>query len=425
MSETNVSWFERAKAVIPGGVDSPVRSFRSVGGTPYTVRSGKGAYVTDVEGNAYLDFVQSYGASLLGHAHPAVVETLREAIALGTTFGAPTPGEVLLAELMTSRVAGLEQVRLVSSGTEAVMSAVRLARGATGRDKILKFDGCYHGHSDALLVAGGSGVAQLGLPGSAGVTAGAVADTMVAPYNEVPTLDERVAAVLVEPVAANMNLVAPAPGFLAALRAECDRVGALLIFDEVITGFRLSLGGAEEFFAVTPDVWCFGKVIGGGLPVGAFGASRGLLSALAPDGPVYQAGTLSGNPLATAAGAAVLDMVSGEDLTDLATRVERFAAGLADAIRSSGLFALTPNVGPLLGLYLSREQMPAPTNFTEARELCDSGLYGPFFHAMLAQGVALAPGAYEILFTSLAHSDEDLERTIACAGEAALVAASS
>ena len=425
MSETNASWFERAKAVIPGGVDSPVRSFRSVGGTPYTVRSGKGAYVTDVEGHAYLDFVQSYGASLLGHAHPAVVETLREAVVLGTTFGAPTPGEVLLAEAMTSRVAGLEQVRLVSSGTEAVMSAVRLARGATGRDKILKFDGCYHGHSDALLVAGGSGVAQLGLPGSAGVTAGAVADTMVAAYNDVPTLDDRVAAVLVEPVAANMNLVAPAPGFHAALREECDRVGALLIFDEVITGFRLSIGGAEEFFGVSPDVWCFGKVIGGGLPVGAFGASRGLLSALAPAGPVYQAGTLSGNPLATAAGAAVLELVSGEDLTDLATRVQRFAEGMASAISASGLFALTPSVGPLMGLYLSREETAAPTNFTQARSLCDNGLYGPFFHAMLAQGVALAPGAYEILFTSLAHSDDDLERTIACAGEAALVAAKS
>ena len=425
MSETNASWFERAKAVIPGGVDSPVRSFRSVGGTPYTVRSGQGAYVTDVEGNEYLDFVQSYGASLLGHAHPAVVETLREAVVLGTTFGAPTPGEVLLAEAMTSRVAGLEQVRLVSSGTEAVMSAVRLARGATGRDKILKFDGCYHGHSDALLVAGGSGVAQLGLPGSAGVTAGAVADTMVAAYNDVPTLDDRVAAVLVEPVAANMNLVAPAPGFLAALREECDRVGALLIFDEVVTGFRLSIGGAEEFFGVSPDVWCFGKVIGGGLPVGAFGASRGLLSALAPAGPVYQAGTLSGNPLATAAGAAVLELVSGEDLTDLATRVERFAEGMASAISASGLFALTPSVGPLMGLYLSREETTAPTNFTQARSLCDNGLYGPFFHAMLAQGVALAPGAYEILFTSLAHSDDDLERTIACAGEAALVAVKS
>jgi glutamate-1-semialdehyde 2,1-aminomutase len=320
---------------------------------------------------------------------------------------------------MVSRVAGLEQVRLVSSGTEAVMSAVRLARGATGRDKILKFDGCYHGHSDALLVAGGSGVAQLGLPGSAGVTQGAVADTIVAPYNEVPTLDERVAAVLVEPVAANMNLVAPRTEFLGALRAECDRVGALLIFDEVITGFRLSLGGAEEFFGVTPDVWCFGKVIGGGLPVGAFGARRGLLSALAPEGPVYQAGTLSGNPLATAAGAAVLELVSAEDLTDLSDRVQRFASGLRDAVSASGLFALTPTQGPLMGLYLAREETSAPTNFAEARLLCDNGLYGPFFHEMLRQGVALAPGAYEILFTSLAHGEDELARAIAAAGEAA------
>jgi glutamate-1-semialdehyde 2,1-aminomutase len=419
LNETNASWFERAKAVIPGGVDSPVRSFRSVGGTPYTVRSGRGAYVTDVEGTEYLDFVQSYGASLLGHAHAAVLETLAEALSRGTTFGAPTPGEVLLAEAMVSRVAGLEQVRLVSSGTEAVMSAVRLARGATGRDKILKFDGCYHGHSDALLVAGGSGVAQLGLPGSAGVTQGAVADTIVAPYNEVPTLDERVAAVLVEPVAANMNLVAPRTEFLGALRAECDRVGALLIFDEVITGFRLSLGGAEEFFGVTPDVWCFGKVIGGGLPVGAFGARRGLLSALAPEGPVYQAGTLSGNPLATAAGAAVLELVSAEDLTDLSDRVQRFASGLRDAVSASGLFALTPTQGPLMGLYLAREETSAPTNFAEARLLCDNGLYGPFFHEMLRQGVALAPGAYEILFTSLAHGEDELARAIAVAGEAA------
>jgi glutamate-1-semialdehyde 2,1-aminomutase len=274
-------------------------------------------------------------------------------------------------------------------------------------------------------VAGGSGVAQLGLPGSAGVTSGAVADTRVAPYNEVPRLDDRVAAVLVEPVAANMNLVAPAEGFLVALREECDRVGALLIFDEVITGFRLSLGGAEEFFTVTPDVWCFGKVIGGGLPVGAFGATRKLLSSLAPEGPVYQAGTLSGNPLATTAGAAVLGLLSGEDLTDLTDRVERFAGALRDAVCCAGLFALTPTQGPLMGLYLSREEASAPTNFTEARRLCDNGLYGRFFHEMLRQGVALAPGAYEILFTSLAHSDEDLERAVSAAGEAARVLARS
>jgi len=422
---TNQEWFERALRVIPGGVDSPVRSFRSVGGTPYTVASGEGAYVTDVEGRRYIDFVQSYGASLLGHAHPAVVARLRDAVALGTTFGAPTPGEVLLAEMMTGRVAGLEQVRLVSSGTEAVMSAVRLARGVTGRDKVLKFDGCYHGHSDALLVAGGSGVAQLGLPGSAGVTSGAVADTIVAPYNVVPVLDEGVAAVIVEPVAANMNLVAPREGFLARLRVECDRVGALLIFDEVITGFRLDYAGAEAYFGVRPDLYCFGKVIGGGLPVGAFGGSREVLSALAPSGPVYQAGTLSGNPLATAAGAEVLRLVTPQDYSHLSARVADFALRLSDAVRSAGLFARVPVRGPLLGLYLAREEFDEPENFEDARRLCDNGLYRPFFHAMLDQGVALAPGAYEILFVSLAHSEEDLSRTVEAAAVAARRAANA
>jgi glutamate-1-semialdehyde 2,1-aminomutase len=400
-------------------VDSPVRSFASVGGVPYSVASGNGAYVTDVEGTQYIDYVQSYGASLLGHASPIVVEALRVQAGRGTTFGAPTPGEVLLAEAMTSRVSGLEQVRLVSSGTEAVMSAVRLARGVTGRDKILKFDGCYHGHSDALLVAGGSGVAQMGLPGSAGVTEGATKDTLVAPYNEVPTLDESVAAVLVEPVAANMNLVAPSSTFLSGLRAECDRVGALLIFDEVITGFRLAMGGAEEFFGVTPDLWTFGKVIGGGLPVGAFGGSRTLLSSLAPLGPVYQAGTLSGNPLATAAGVAVLEHVTADELALLAGRVKNFASDLESAIRAGGIFALAPYVGALMGLYLSDDEVAAPRNFVEAKALNENGLYRQFFHAMLSRGVALAPGAYEILFVSLAHDEETLERTINIAADAA------
>jgi glutamate-1-semialdehyde 2,1-aminomutase len=417
--KSNQWWFDRANAVIPGGVDSPVRSFRSVGGTPYTVASGSGAYVTDVEGTSYLDYVQSYGASLLGHAHREIVATLGQAAALGTTFGAPTPGEVLLAEAMVARVDGLEQVRLVSSGTEAVMSALRLARGYTQRDRVVKFDGCYHGHGDALLVASGSGVAQQGLPGSLGVTEGAVRDTLVATYNEVPRLDESVAALIVEPVAANMNLVAPEAGFLEGLRRECDRVGALLIFDEVITGFRLAVGGAEEYFSVTPDLWCFGKVIGGGLPVGAFGGSSRVLSSLAPLGPVYQAGTLSGNPLATAAGVAVLERVSASDLHELATRVARFAHDLELAIRDVGLYALAPSVGPLMGLYLARDETPTPTNFAQAKVLCENGLYASFFHAMLERGVALAPGAYEILFVSLAHSDEDLARTIEVAQEAA------
>ncbi len=425
MTGTNQDWFDRALRVIPGGVDSPVRSFRSVGGTPYTVERGEGAYVVDVEGRRYLDFVQSYGASLLGHAHPAVVSALSEAVALGTTFGAPTPGEVRLAELLCARVPGLEQVRFVSSGTEAVMSAVRLARGATGRSRVVKFDGCYHGHSDALLVAGGSGVAQLGLPGSAGVTAGAVADTTVAPYNVVPELDETVAAVLVEPVAANMNLVAPRDGFLAELRAACDRVGALLIFDEVITGFRLDYAGASSHFGVTPDLWCFGKVIGGGLPVGAFGGSAALLASLAPAGPVYQAGTLSGNPLATAAGSTVLELVTPAHYEQLSQRVEGFATALVEAIGAAGLHAVAPHVGPLLGLYLSREPLEAPTDFAGAKAIGDNGLYPGFFHAMLDRGVALAPGAYEILFVSMAHGDAELERAVEAAGEAARVVAAT
>jgi glutamate-1-semialdehyde 2,1-aminomutase len=367
----------------------------------------------------------SYGASLLGHAHPQVVEALRQAVGEGTTFGAPTPGEVLLTEAMSARVNGLEQVRLVSSGTEALMSAVRLARGVTRRDKIVKFDGCYHGHSDALLVAGGSGVAQMGLPGSAGVTAGAVGDTIVAPYNEIPSLDEGVAAVLVEPVAANMNLVAPSADFLQGLRAECTRVGALLIFDEVITGFRLAFSGAQEYYGVSPDIWCFGKVIGGGLPVGAFGGSAQIMSSLAPLGPVYQAGTLSGNPLATVAGTTVLNLVTPADYESLSKRVEAFAHEVEAAITANGLFGRCPTQGPLMGLYLSREPFEAPRNFAEAKSLCENGLYREFFHAMLERGVALAPGAFEILFVSLAHSAEDLAATVSKASEAAEVVARS
>lgn len=416
---SNREWFERAQRVIPGGVDSPVRSFRSVGGTPYTVVSGAGSRVVDVEGREYIDYVQSYGASLLGHAPSDVITAISDQASRGTTFGAPTPGEVLLAEIMVERVAGMDLVRLVSSGTEAVMSAVRVARGVTGRSRIVKFDGCYHGHSDALLVAGGSGVAQLGLPDSAGVTSGAVGDTIVAPYNVVPQLDESIAAVLVEPVAANMNLVAPLPGFLEGLRRECDRVGALLIFDEVITGFRLARGGAEEYFGVTPDLWCFGKVIGGGLPVGAFGGSTRVMSNLAPLGPVYQAGTLSGNPLATAAGRTVLSQLTAASYANLTQRVTDFALDVRLAIEESGLSCATPTVGPLMGLYLAREPFAAPTNFDEARVLCSNGLYPTFFHEMLQRGVALAPGAYEILFVSLAHTEEDLAATVRAAADAA------
>jgi glutamate-1-semialdehyde 2,1-aminomutase len=306
------------------------------------------------------------------------------------------------------------------------MSALRVARGFTGRDRILKFDGCYHGHADAVLVAGGSGVAQLGLPGSAGVPAGAVADTIVAPYNVVPVLDASIAAVIVEPVAANMNLVLPAPGFLEGLRAECDRVGALLIFDEVITGFRLHRGGAAAVFGVTPDLWTFGKVIGGGLPIGAFGGRRAVLSCLAPLGPVYQAGTLSGNPLATAAGRTVLESVTDADLADLSTRAQAFGDALAEAICAGGLGATVVAAGPLLGLYLAAEAPAAPRNYAEAKVLCSNGYYPRFFHEMLRRGVNLAPGAYEVLFPSLAHTAADFDATVeaARAAAAAVVAGS-
>jgi glutamate-1-semialdehyde 2,1-aminomutase len=420
---SNAEWFARAGRVIPGGVDSPVRSFASVGGTPYTVVSGDGPYVIDAEGTRYIDLVQSYGAVLLGHAHPVVTAAVSAAARRGTTFGAPTPGEVLLAEAICARMPGCEQVRLVSSGTEAAMSAVRLARGVTGRDRVVKFDGCYHGHSDGLLAGGGSGVAMLGLPGSAGVSAGAVADTEVVPYNAVPALDERVACVIVEPVAANMNLVAPAAGFLEGLRTACDAVGALLIFDEVISGFRLGADGATGWTGVRPDVWCFGKVIGGGLPVGAFGGPRALMAELAPAGPVYQAGTLSGNPLATAAGLAVLGEVGPADYEALGARVAVFAKDLETAVASGGLAVAAPAVGPLVGLFVAPAAagpVVPPTDYLAARAVAGNGVYGRFFHAMLRRGVALAPGPYEVLFPGLAHDDDLLKRVVEAAADAAV-----
>jgi glutamate-1-semialdehyde 2,1-aminomutase len=393
-----------------------VRSFASVGGTPYTVVRGEGPYVWDVEGRRYIDLVQSYGAVLLGHAHPVVTAAISSAATQGTTFGAPTEGEVLLAEMICERVPGCEQVRLVSSGTEAAMSAIRVARGYTGRDRVVKFDGCYHGHADALLAGGGSGVATLGLPGSAGVPASAVADTIVVPYNVVPVIDDTVACVIVEVVAANMGLVAPAPGFIEGLRRICDEAGALLVFDEVITGFRLGTGGATARCGVSPDLWCFGKVIGGGLPVGAFGGRRQVLEVLAPDGPVYQAGTLSGNPLATAAGRAVLGAVGPADYDELSRRAARFATGLADAIACAGVAVQVPVVGPLVGLFFGGQPV---TDYATARASVAGGLYARFFGAMLERGVALAPGPYETIFPGLAHTDDILDTVVQTAADAA------
>jgi glutamate-1-semialdehyde 2,1-aminomutase len=426
-SGSNEAWFARARRSIPGGVDSPVRSFRSVGGTPFTVHHGEGPWVVDVEGRRYLDLVQSYGAVLLGHAHPAVTEAVARAARGGTTFGAPTRGEVLLAEAITDRVPGCEQVRFVSSGTEAAMSALRLARGHTGRDRVVKFDGCYHGASDALLAGGGSGVATLGLPGSVGVPASAVADTLVVPYNAVPELDDDVACVVVEPVAANMNLVRPAEGFLAGLRKACDDAGALLVFDEVITGFRLGAGGATARYGVVPDLWCFGKVIGGGLPLAAFGGRAELLAALAPDGPVYQGGTLSGNPVATAAGLAVLSSLTDADYDELAARAGRLAAGLAGAIAAGGLAVAAPSVGPLVGLFVGPpgDEVVPPVDYRGVQRIASNGVYPALFHAMLRRGVALAPGAYEVLFPGLAHGESEIALVVEVAGEAAAEVAAS
>ncbi len=406
---TNAGLFARGQAVMPGGVNSPVRSFRSVGGTPYFVERALGPHVWDVEGRQYIDYVMSYGPGILGHAAPPVIEAIRSAALAGTTFGAPTEREVLMAEELIARVDGLEMIRLVSSGTEAAMSALRLARGATGRDKVIKFAGNYHGHADALLAAGGSGVASQGLSGCDGVPDGSVADTVVAPYNVVPEIDETVAVVAVEPVAANMGLVPPAPGFLEGLRAACDAAGAMLLFDEVITGFRLAHGGATEWYGVTPDVWCFGKVIGGGLPVGAYGASREIMGHVAPLGGVYQAGTLSGNPLATAAGLATLAELTPDVYATLEATAARLADGMAVAFAEAGVAAVVPRVGPLVGVFFTDA---APTNFDEADAAAGNGAYTTFFHEMLRQGVALAPGPYEALFPSLAHTDAIIDQTL-------------
>jgi glutamate-1-semialdehyde 2,1-aminomutase len=416
------SLYERALAAIPGGVDSPVRSFASVGGEPFFVDRSEGAYLFDTDDRRYLDLVQSWGASILGHAHPKVVEAVQRAAAAGTSYGAPTAREVELAEAIAARVPSVEKVRLVSSGTEAAMTVVRLARGATGRSKILKFAGCYHGHVDSLLVAAGSGVATLGLPGSAGVTEGTVADTIVVPFNDDTALDEAfarfgtdLAAVIVEPVAANMGLVPPSDGFLERLRARCTAVGALLVFDEVITGFRLGLAGAQGLYGITPDLSMFGKVVGGGFPLAALGGRADVMDELAPLGPVYQAGTLSGNPVATAAGLAVLSLLDDSTYADLSQRVARFTDGLRGAFASADTKAQVVQVGTLSGLFFA----DAPVNDYADAQAADHARYARFFHGMLERGVFLPPSGYETMFVSLAHTDAELDSIVDAASEAA------
>ncbi len=416
---SNDEVFERSRAVIPGGVNSSIRAFTSVGGRPYVVARADGALVWDVEGNEYIDLVQSYGAVILGHAHPAITAAVAAAATGGTSYGAPTPREMKLAEAVTARVASCEQVRFMNSGTEATSTAVRLARGYTGRDRVVIFHGNFHGATDALLAAGGSGVATLGLPGTAGVPAGAVAETLVVPYNQVPELDESVACVILEPIAANMGVVAPEAGFLAGLRAECDRVGAVLVFDEVITGFRVGAGGAQAVYDVRPDLTTFGKVIGGGLPIGAVGGRRELMETLSPLGPVFHAGTLSGNPIATAAGLAALDLLTDDVYDELALRAQRFAELMGDACRSAGFAARFPVVDTLVGIVCG--EIDQPIDFNGAKRT-DEAAYARFFHAMLAEGVAMAPGAYEAIFVGLAHTDDLIEQVAERAHRAALIA---
>ena len=412
--------FERAKKVLPGGVNSPVRAYRAVGMAPRFITRADGAYIYDEDGKRYIDYVCSWGPMILGHNHPVIREAVEKAVKDGLSFGAPTRREVDIAELMVELVPNIEMVRMVNSGTEAVMSALRLARGATGRDKLIKFEGCYHGHSDCMLVNAGSSALAGGHPSSAGVPVGAARDTLTAQFNDLDSVREllegnpgQVAAVIVEPVAANMGVVNPAPGFLPGLRQLCDQHGALLIFDEVITGFRLALGGAQEYFGVKADLVTFGKIIGGGMPVGAYCGSRELLEQVAPCGPVYQAGTLSGNPVAMAAGLAQLTYLKEHPqvYADIATKGEKLACGLRAAAAEAGVPVAINQIGSLLAPFFTPTEV---TTFTDAKG-SDVGRYAKYFQAMLERGVALAPAQFEAMFVSEAHGDAELDATLAAA----------
>ena len=414
--------FTAAKAVIPGGVNSTVRAFKAVGGTPVFMREAKGAYLTDVDGNRYLDYVLSWGPMILGHAYPKVVEAIRAAATHGTSYGAPTEAETELAELVIAMVPSIERVRFCSSGTEATMSALRLARGFTGRDKVVKFAGCYHGHGDAFLISAGSGALTNGVPDSPGITAGVARDTIVVDYNDSAGLraafaqhGDEIAAVIVEPYAGNMGLVLPLPEFLPALRELTERYGALLIFDEVMTGFRVAPGGVQEREGILPDLTTLGKIIGGGLPVGAFGGRADIMAKLSPEGPVYQAGTLSGNPLAMAAGLATLRGLQSPGIyPHLEHLGTRFASGMSEVFSRHGVPHVTANRGSMVGFFLTDGPV---TNVSEAKR-SDTALFGRFFHAMLDRGVYLAPSQFEAGFLSTAHRPLDVERTLEMADEA-------
>ncbi|MGZ8197955.1 MAG: glutamate-1-semialdehyde 2,1-aminomutase [Burkholderiales bacterium] len=420
--KTSQRLFAHAQLFTPGGVNSPVRAFRSVGGTPLFLKRGKGPLVWDADGASYIDYVGSWGPLIVGHAHPEVIDAVKRAAARGLSFGAPTELELEMAELLVKLVPSLEQVRLVSSGTEATMSAIRLARGYTGRDKIIKFEGCYHGHADALLVKAGSGALTFGQPSSAGVPADTVKNTAVLEYNNIIALEQAFAAdggaiacVIVEPVAGNMNLVAPDPAFLHKLRELCTRHGAALIFDEVMTGFRVGLAGAQGLYGIAPDLTTLGKVIGGGMPVGAFGGRRDIMQSLAPLGPVYQAGTLSGNPVAVAAGLATLKLVQAPGFYErLEATTRTLCEGLAAAGGQQGIPFSARNIGGMFGIYF--RETP-PRSYSEVMQ-SDAELFNRFFHAMLTEGVYLAPSAFESGFVSSAHGSAEIDKTVAAAQRA-------
>jgi glutamate-1-semialdehyde 2,1-aminomutase len=408
--------FSAARRVLPGGVNSPVRAFRSVGRNPIFIQRGEGAYIWDEDGNRYVDYVLSYGPLILGHAHPHVVEAITRQASLGTTFGAPTVLETRLAETIIGLMPNIEMIRFVSSGTEATMSALRLARAYTGRNKIVKLDGNYHGHADFLLVAAGSGVATLGLPDSPGVPQGVAKDTLVIPLNNLAAAEELfavygddIAGIIVEPVAGNIGVVPPVPGYLAGLRRLTEQYGALLIFDEVMTGFRVALNGAQGYYDVIPDITCLGKVIGGGLPVGAYGGKADIMEKVAPAGPMYQAGTLSGNPLAMAAGLAALELVAEPGAFErLIATTERLARGFVAAAERAGVPAQGKQVGSMMSLFFTREEL---TDYASVKT-SDTALFTRFFNGLLAQGVYLAPSQFEAGFTSFAHDEEVVAFTL-------------
>jgi len=414
--------FGKARSLMPGGVNSPVRAFRSVGGDPLFIERASGSRIYDADNNEYIDYVGSWGPMIVGHCHPRVVRAVTSAMEKGSSFGAPTELEIQLAEMVVEAVPSIEMVRMVSSGTEATMSAIRLARAYTGRDAVIKFAGCYHGHADCLLVKAGSGAATFGVPDSPGVPADFARHTLIADYNDPDSVEAlitenkgTVACIIIEPVAGNMGTVAPRRGFLEALRRMCDREGIILIFDEVMTGFRVAYGGAQELFGVTPDMTTLGKIIGGGLPVGAFGGRKEIMELLSPSGGVYQAGTLSGNPLAMTAGIATLSLLRENGFyANLEEKSSRLAAGLARAAADAGLPVYSARVGSMLCTFFSNHEIG---NWTSAAG-CDTAAFGRYFRAMLDQGVYLAPSQFETVFVSGAHSDEDIDLTIEAAATA-------